>query len=124
MFTERPHKVAARHHAPKKAGRDDIVMGYRGQNRRGNTNCVVRLPFQLSRPAGELLAFCLAGCGGDPDAVSEKRSGPSGDRSKRDVTTGLGGRNREEGSLFGPGGLFGSKADRTRRTIPAATASR
>ena len=57
-----------------------------------------------------LTVLSLAGCG-DPDAVTEKRSGPSGDRSRRDATTGLGGRNQEEGSLFGPGGLFGSKAD-------------
>jgi hypothetical protein len=62
-----------------------------------------------------LLIAALSGCG-DPESVSEKRSGPSGDRSKRDVTGGLGGRNREEGSLFGPGGLFGSKADRKEST--------
>ena len=30
----------------------------------------------------------------------------------RAINQGLGGRNQEEGSLFGPGGLFGSKADR------------
>jgi hypothetical protein len=60
--------------------------------------------------AGLLLA-ALTGCG-DPESVTEKRSGPSGDRNKRDITQGLGGRNREEGSLFGPGGLFGSKADK------------
>jgi hypothetical protein len=59
-----------------------------------------------------LLMGALAGCGGDPDTVKEKRSGPSGDRSKRDVTSGLGGRTQEEGSLFGPGGLFGSKAEK------------
>ena len=62
---------------------------------------------------GGLLVLAIAGCG-DPDAVTEKRSGPSGDRNKRDATTGLGGRNREEGSLFGPGGLFGSRADRNK----------
>ena len=61
---------------------------------------------------GGLLMLAIAGCSGDPDAVTEKRSGPSGDRNRRDATTGLGGRNQEEGSLFGPGGLFGSKADR------------
>jgi hypothetical protein len=60
---------------------------------------------------GGLLALTIAGCG-DPGSVTEKRSGPSGDRTKRDVTTGLGGRNQEEGSLFGPGGLFGSRSDR------------
>jgi hypothetical protein len=66
---------------------------------------------------GGLVAFAIAGCG-DPDAVSEKRSGPSGDRSRRDATSGLGGRNQEEGSLFGPGGLFGSKADRAKADAP------
>jgi hypothetical protein len=60
---------------------------------------------------GGLIALSIASCG-DPDAVTEKRSGPSGDRNRRDATTGLGGRNREEGSLFGPGGLFGSKAEK------------
>lgn len=54
----------------------------------------------------------LVACGGDPDAVVEKRTGPSGDRSKRDVVTGLGGRNTETGGIFGPGGLFGSKPDK------------
>ena len=33
----------------------------------------------------------------------------------------MGGRNREEGSLFGPGGLFGSKADRERADNPGGT---
>jgi hypothetical protein len=41
--------------------------------------------------------------------VKERRSGPSGDRTIRDLTTGLGGRTQESGTLFGPGGLFGSK---------------
>jgi hypothetical protein len=63
---------------------------------------------------GGLLMLAIAGCGGDPDSVTEKRSGPSGDRNRRDATTGLGGRNQEEGSLFGPGGLFGSRADRNK----------
>ncbi|HYD06675.1 MAG TPA: DUF3576 domain-containing protein [Reyranella sp.] len=58
-----------------------------------------------------LLAAAVAACG-DPDAVKEKRSGPSGDRSRRDATAGLGGRVQEEGSLFGPGGLLGSRAER------------
>src|SRR5690242_20171121 len=56
-------------------------------------------------------AVGLVACG-DPDAVVEKRTGASGDRSKRDMATGLGGRNTDTGSLFGPGGLFGSKADK------------
>ena len=59
-----------------------------------------------------LVTLGVAACGGDPDKVVEKRSGPSGDRSKRDLQAGLGGRNQDTGSLFGPGGLFGSKADR------------
>ncbi|MFI5002438.1 MAG: DUF3576 domain-containing protein [Reyranellales bacterium] len=59
-----------------------------------------------------LLPLGLAACGGDPNAVTEQRSGPSGDRDRRDISTGLGGRNRETGSLFGPGGLFGSKAEK------------
>jgi hypothetical protein len=57
-----------------------------------------------------LVALAVAGCG-DSEGVTEKRSGASGDRNKRDATQGLGGRNREEGSLFGPGGLFGTKAN-------------
>ena len=65
---------------------------------------------------GGLLITALSGCGGDPDAVKERRSGPSGDRNKRDMTTGIGGRTQEEGSLLGPGGLFGSKADRKENT--------
>jgi hypothetical protein len=69
--------------------------------------------FETTRLAlAGLLVVALAGCSGDPDSVKEKRSGPSGDRTKRDVTSGLGGRNQEEGSLFGPGGLFGSKAEK------------
>jgi hypothetical protein len=56
-----------------------------------------------------LLAFGLAACGGDPEGVKEKRSGASGDRTIRDGNAGLGGRNQEQGTLFGPGGLFGSK---------------
>ena len=66
---------------------------------------------------GALLALAIAGCG-DPDAAS-RRSGPAPPATAASATPrpGLGGRNQEEGSLFGPGGLFGSKADRTRRTI-------
>lgn len=59
-----------------------------------------------------LTAVSLVACGGDPDAVNERRSGPSGDRNRRDATTGLGGRTQEQGSLFGPGGLFGSRAEK------------
>ena len=59
-----------------------------------------------------LLMAAVAGCG-DPESVKEKRSGPSGDRTRRDATGGLGGSKQEEGSLFGPGGIFGSKAEKT-----------
>jgi Domain of unknown function (DUF3576) len=57
-----------------------------------------------------LLAIGLSGCGGNPDALKEdeRRHGTTGD-AKRQINQGLGGRTREEGSLFGPGGLFGSK---------------
>ncbi len=54
----------------------------------------------------------LAGCIGDPDAVKEVRTGPSGDRSRRDAAAGLGGQNTQQGTLFGPGGIFGSKAEK------------
>lgn len=57
-------------------------------------------------------ALVLAGCGGDPDAVKEKRSDASGSRSRRDVAEGLGGRSQDTGTLFGPGGIFGSKAEK------------
>ena len=69
--------------------------------------------FTLKALMAGLLTLSIAGCG-DPESVSEKRSGPSGDRSKRDLQSGLGGRNQETGSLFGPGGMFGSKADRNK----------
>jgi hypothetical protein len=59
-----------------------------------------------------VLALGLTACGGDPGAVTEKRSGPSGDRNSRDMIAGLGGSKQEAGSLFGPGGLFGSKAEK------------
>ena len=56
-----------------------------------------------------LAAPLAMGACDDGSSALEKRTGPSGDRSTRDVREGLGGRSREEGSLFGPGGLFGSK---------------
>ncbi len=55
------------------------------------------------------LSVGLAGCGGGNN-VTEKRSGQSNDRTSRDLNQGLGGRVQEDGTLFGPGGLFGSKA--------------
>jgi len=58
------------------------------------------------------LALGVSACGGNPDSVKEGRNGASGDRNSRDMIQGLGGQNREQGTLFGPGGIFGSKADR------------
>src|ERR1700682_4773198 len=55
----------------------------------------------------------LAACGGDPSAIKENDArNATKSQSQRDMNQGLGGRNREEGTLFGPGGIFGSKADR------------
>lgn len=53
----------------------------------------------------------LTGCT-DNSVNYERATGPSGDRSTSDVRAGLGGRTQEQGSLFGPGGLFGSKAEK------------
>lgn len=55
-----------------------------------------------------VLTLGLTGCGGS-NSVAEKRSGQANDRSARDLNQGLGGRVQEDGTLFGPGGLFGSK---------------
>jgi hypothetical protein len=56
------------------------------------------------------LTLGLAACGGDPNAVKENdaRNGTKS-ATERDMIQGLGGKNREEGTLFGPGGIFGSK---------------
>jgi hypothetical protein len=59
-------------------------------------------------PLIALLTAGLAACGGDPSAVKEHDYG-AGQLSKEQASQGLGGQNRETGSLFGPGGLFGSK---------------
>ena len=67
-------------------------------------------PLRLLVVPGLILSLALAACGGD--GVNETRSGQSGDRSKRDVRGGLGGSTQEQGTLFGPGGLFGSKAQK------------
>ena len=73
----------------------------------------MRRSFSISRlMLVGVAALMLAGCGGDPDAVKEKRSDSSGGRSRQDLQEGLGGRNKETGSLFGPGGHFGSKAEK------------
>ena len=57
-----------------------------------------------------VLSLGLAACGGNN--ATETRSGASGDRNTRDVRAGLGGRTQGQGTLFGPGGIFGSKADK------------
>jgi hypothetical protein len=94
---------------PEKAGagryRDDIRPIPSGNVDMSGFSNAVRLSLLGLTVVG------LAACG-DPDSVKEKSSGPSGDRSRRDLTTGLGGRTQEEGTLFGPGGLFGSKSER------------
>jgi hypothetical protein len=67
----------------------------------------------LSAILAAIVTVSLAGCGGNPDAVAESdaRNATKGD-IKRQINTGLGGRNREQGSLFGPGGIFGSKQEK------------
>ena len=55
------------------------------------------------------LALGLAACGGGNNvAEDDRRHGSSGD-AKPQINRGRGGRTREDGSLFGPGGLFGAK---------------
>ena len=57
-----------------------------------------------------VLTLALAACGGNTNAVKENEARNSTrSQAQRDMNQGLGGKNREEGSLFGPGGLFGSK---------------
>lgn len=68
-------------------------------------------PFRLLIVLASTLILGLAGCGGGNN-VEERRTGKSNDRDKRDLNQGLGGRSQEAGTLFGPGGLFGSKADK------------
>jgi len=58
-----------------------------------------------------LVTVAVAGCA-DETSKLERATGPSGDRSRNDVRQGLGGGKQEEGSLFGPGGLLGSKAQK------------
>ncbi len=70
----------------------------------------VSYPFRLVVIAG--IAIGLAACGGDPSAVPKQQTDASGGRSRMDIYSGVGGKGQETGSLFGPGGLFGSKADK------------
>jgi hypothetical protein len=58
-----------------------------------------------------LLALGACGSGGEIDPKGEEARNQSRNSSQRAMNQGLGGRNREEGSLFGPGGLFGNKAN-------------
>jgi hypothetical protein len=59
------------------------------------------------------LAAGLGACGSNPGNVQEResRNGTKGD-IQRNINQGMGGKNQEEGSLFGPGGLFGSKSEK------------
>ena len=60
-----------------------------------------------------VLSLGLTACGGNPHAVKEGEGrNASRSQSQHEMIQGLGGKNREDGSLFGPGGIFGSKADR------------
>lgn len=65
----------------------------------------------VSIAAVAVLAVGAAGCADDSNKL-ERNTGPSGDRSRNDVRSGLGGRTQEQGTLFGPGGLLGSKAEK------------
>jgi len=60
-----------------------------------------------------IVAVSLSGCGGNTDGIKESdaRNNTKGD-IQRQINQGMGGRNRENGSLFGPGGLFGSKQEK------------
>src|SRR5580693_5083349 len=56
------------------------------------------------------VALSLAACGGNPDAVKESENRNSTKaNTQRDMIQGLGGKNREDGTLFGPGGMFGKE---------------
>ena len=59
------------------------------------------------------LTFTLGACGGNPDSVKESEArNATRSQTQRALNQGLGGKTQEEGTLFGPGGMFGSKADR------------
>ena len=70
--------------------------------------------YSLRRLSGLLvtafLGIGLVACEGE--GLKESANDGTGGRSKNDIRQGLAGRNREQGSLFGPGGLFGSKAEK------------
>jgi len=72
-------------------------------------------PFRFLVVLTGLLAFGLTGCGGDTSIADryDKGTDAKGTRTKRDANQGLGGNsNRETGTLFGPGGIFGSKTEK------------
>jgi hypothetical protein len=59
-----------------------------------------------------VLTAAMGACG-DPESVKETKTGTDGGRGKYDIYAPAGSSGkRETGSLFGPGGLFGSKADK------------
>ena len=58
-----------------------------------------------------VLAACAAGCG-NPDSVKVRENTQGELRTKEDIRQGLAGQSRESGTLFGPGGLFGSKEEK------------
>jgi hypothetical protein len=60
---------------------------------------------------GTGLAIGLAACGGDPDAIKENKSGAGDSRPRSQIYGSLSSK-QETGSLFGPGGIFGSKAEK------------
>jgi len=71
-------------------------------------------PFRLMVVLTGVLALGLSACGGDSSMADKLDQGTTGKgtRGKRDANQGIGGRNQETGSLFGPGGLFGSKSEK------------
>ena len=56
-----------------------------------------------------LLAVGLSACSGDSSAINEGDRMGTSSQGRRAINQGLGGRTQENGTLFGPGGLFGSK---------------
>ncbi|HZP98719.1 MAG TPA: DUF3576 domain-containing protein [Reyranella sp.] len=70
------------------------------------------MSFKLRLFVAAAAGLGLAACGGDPNSVKEIQTGKDGGRGRLDIYSGVGGKGQEQGSLFGPGGLFGSKADK------------
>jgi len=60
-----------------------------------------------------VLATLLCGCDDSADSVKETRTGSDGGRGKYDIYSPAASKGKQDtGSLFGPGGLFGSKSDK------------